>query len=347
MPLKITTWNLKHADRLVANNPNSATLNRRQRVRATIEEIDPDILCLQEGPKGEQAIDAFCTQVLQDDWRPALLRQPAEALGAQDAAYKTKGTQWIWFLVRAELQARCRLQAPEIWQALTNGQTWLVNYWGQVAVERHSHYRHPQVLLYDLDNDQRLELIGVHLKSKINQQTIERDAQGNLTGAYLNEALQARVKLATEARNVRQYLEAKANQLARPALLVMGDCNDGPGHDLFEQQYLFFDLLSNLQGDVIVAEQFLQHVLTTLPAQLRWSARFADEILGLTAANNPLLLDHLLVSRHLLSGALPLVLNRQASLVEHEAYESHNAGANNSTRTSDHRPVSCRLDEVV
>lgn len=189
MPLKITTWNLNHADRLVANNPSSATLNRRQRVRVTIEEIAPDILCLQEGPKGEQTIDAFCTQVLQDNWRPALLRQPAEALGAQD-----------------------------------------------------------------------------------------------------------------------------------------------------------FDLLSNLQGDVIVAEQFLQHVLTRLPAHLRWSARFADEILGRSAANNPLRLDHLLVSRHLLGGALPRVLNRQACLVEHEAYESHNAGANNATRTSDHRPVTCRLD---
>ncbi|WP_161807176.1 hypothetical protein [Desulfatitalea tepidiphila] len=32
----------------------------------------------------------------------------------------------------------------------------------------------------------------------------------------------------------------------------MGDCNDGPGQDHFETRYLFFDLIGNLQGEVLM-----------------------------------------------------------------------------------------------
>lgn len=41
-------------------------------------------------------------------------------------------------------------------------------------------------------------------------------------------------------------------QLPNPGILVMGDCNDGPGQDHFETRYLFFDLIGNLQGEVLM-----------------------------------------------------------------------------------------------
>jgi endonuclease/exonuclease/phosphatase family metal-dependent hydrolase len=225
--------------------------------------------------------------------------------------------------------------------------TWLANRWGEEIPTRHSHYRHPQVLIYDLDNGQKIEFIGVHLKSKINTKRIERDAEGNLIGDYLNEALRARIELATEARNIRQYIAAKFDQLAQPAIVVMGDCNDGPGHDYFENQYLFFDLISNVQGDVLVAERFFNHAVFDFPGHLRWTAKYRDELLNIPASQNPLLLDHILLSQPLCRGELPLVANEHAGRVEHEAYEQHNAGANSATRTSDHRPVSCKFDDVL
>jgi endonuclease/exonuclease/phosphatase family metal-dependent hydrolase len=80
--LKATTWNLEHAARLVGENPTAEVRERRQRVRDTLEAINPDILCLQEGPRGEAAIDRFCTEV--------------------------------WFLVKAALALRARLQPPSV-----------------------------------------------------------------------------------------------------------------------------------------------------------------------------------------------------------------------------------------
>ncbi len=131
MPLKVTTWNLEHSHRLLSANPSTNVLDRRGRVRATIESIDPDILCIQEGPKGEQAIDDFCTQVLDRRWVPILLRQDGDALGDRDKEYQTKGNQWIWFLVRLALAPDCWLQSPDTWQAFTGMGTWPVHFWGE------------------------------------------------------------------------------------------------------------------------------------------------------------------------------------------------------------------------
>ena len=345
MPLKITTWNIEHGNRLVSTAPTAAIQERRRRVLQTIEEIDPDILCIQEGPKGEKAIDDFSRQVLKRQWVPVLLTQSGQ-LGARDREYHTKGMQGIWFLVRPGLKGRCRLQAPSVWQAFTHAREWPVHLWGRVEVTQHSHHRHPQLLIFSLDDGRELEIIGVHLKSKINELPVTRDGRGNLTENYVQEALQARIHLATEARNIRQYIAAKFEQLPHPAIIVLGDCNDGPGHDLFEAQYLFFDLISNIQGDVMVAERFFNHALFDFPGDLRWTAKYADDVLDIPASQNPLLLDHLLISQPLCQGALPIVANERAGRVEHEAYVRHNAGASDSRRTSDHRPVSCTFDDV-
>jgi hypothetical protein len=346
MPLKITTWNVKHTRKLIDNNPSANVLDRRSRVRETIEAIDPDILCLVEGPLGEQEVTDFCAQVLANQWQPALLGNANAVVGQRDDDYETRGTQWIWFLVRQSLAAQARLQAPAAWQAFVGGQSWPVNYWGIEKTTRHSHYRHPQVLIYDIGGGHELEMIGVHLKSKINRKQINRDAEGNLIGDYVDEALKARIKLATEAHDVRAYINAKFDQLPAPGLLVLGDCNDGPGRDFFERQYLFFDLISNLQGEVLLAERFFNHALFDFPGHLRWSARFRDDVEDIRASQNPLLLDHILISQPLCGGQLPLIANPQAGQVEHEDFERFNAGSNSKTRSSDHRPVSLTLTDT-
>jgi endonuclease/exonuclease/phosphatase family metal-dependent hydrolase len=347
LPLKLTTWNIEHSSGLVSANPSAAVSDRQQRVRATIESIDPDILCIEEGPQGEQAVDDFCKQVLDQRWVPVLLRKEGEPLGRHDGDYKTKGAQWIWFLVKPELLKNCRLQPPSVWQSFTGMETWTVHFWGKEKSAQHYHYRHPQVLIYDVGKDQEIELVGVHLKSKINQKTIVRDADGDLVGEYVTEAMEARVKLATEACNIRQYIAAKFDQVANPGILVMGDCNDGPGKDIFEDQYLFFDLISNLQGDVMIAERFFNHALFDFAGHLRWTTKYKDEVSDIPASQNPLLLDHILISQPLCRNQLSLVANEKAGMVEHEAYERCNAGSKNNTKTSDHRPVSCKLDDAT
>ena len=90
MSLKITTWNVKHTRKLIGNSPSANIIDRRSRVRETFEAINPDILCLVEGPRGEQEINDFCTQVLADQWRPILLDGPNATLGQRDATTRPK-----------------------------------------------------------------------------------------------------------------------------------------------------------------------------------------------------------------------------------------------------------------
>ena len=282
----------------------------------TFREIDPDIICLVEGPKGERRIIDFCKDTLANNWVPILLKGPNDAIGAQDNNYQTKGSQWLWFLAKPNLANRCRLQDPNVWQAFTGVRTWRVNHWGQIRTSIHSHYRHPQVMIFDVGNGEELEFIGLHMKSTINLKRITRDEDGNLTGDYLEEALKARVKLATEAKNVREYVKAKFNQIARPGIMVSGDCNDGPGHDFFEGQYLQFDLIQTIQGEVLVAERFFNHALFDFPGHLRWTAKFRDPILEIPESRNPLLLDHILVSQPLVNGSLSFQINSQITSIK-------------------------------
>lgn len=345
MTLKVTTWNLERASRLLTANPTPVILDRRQRILATFQDIDPDIIALIEGPKGEQAITDFCNQVLNDTWVPVLLKGPNDAVGDRDADYQIKGTQWMWFLVKPSLVGQCKIQSPDVWQSFTDEKTWIVNYWGKIEPSRHDHYRHPQVMIFDVGNGEEVELIAVHMKSKINTKRITRDKDCNLTGDYLEEALKSRVKLATEADNVRKYINSKFDQLAQPGLVVLGDCNDGPGRDYFENQYLHFDLIQNIQGEVLVSERFFNHALFDFPGHLRWTAKFRDAIKKIPASKNPLLIDHILISQPLVNGNSSLQVNGGAGSVEHEAFERANAGSNSKTRTSDHRPVSCVFDD--
>lgn len=91
--------------------------------------------------------------------------------------------------------------------------------------------------------------------------------------------------------------------------------------------------------NVLLAERFFNHAL------LRWTAKFRDEIDEIPASQNPLLLDHILMSQPLCNGSLPLIVNTGNGNVEHEAFERGNAGSNSHKRSSDHRPVSCILDQ--
>lgn len=345
MPLKVTSWNVEHSARLIGASPSAANSERRDRVHDTIIDMDPDILCMIEGPKGEAAVVGFADDVLEGTWVPVRLPGSGGAMGDGDGDYDTNGTQWIWFLVRASLAGRCRLQPPSVWKAFTGSARWNVHYWGKLKPTPHDHYRHPQVLIVDIGQGHELEIIGLHMKSKINKKSLIRDEDDNIIGDYLDEALKARVKLATEARDVRAYIDARFNQIPAPGILVMGDANDGPGQDYFEQRYLFFDLVGNLQGNIMYAERFFNHALFDFPPDLRWTAKYRDEVEGIPASRNPLLIDHILMSQALVSGALPLQVHAGAGFVEHQAYERGNAGASASRKSSDHRPVSLILSD--
>jgi hypothetical protein len=163
---------------------------------------------------------------------------------------------------------------------------------------------------------------------------------------FINKALQARIKMATEASNVRAYIDAKFNQIENPPIVLLGDFNDGPGKEYFEEKYLFFDLLSNIQGDVFFATKFLNHALFDYPDHLRWTVNFKDFVVeeGYPERDPHILLDHILFTQGLVNGSLPWNIDAHAGKVEHEIHDLINATLPESAKTSDHKPISLKIN---
>lgn len=332
--LKVTTWNVEWLDKLF-ENIDTKKQKRIDAIKKEIFEIDADVLCMLEGLKGEAKIDTFCLDILDGKY------VPVKAIGND---YKIQGRQWIWFLVKSELKDSASLLSTKVYDEFSSA-SWDVNYWGDFETTQHKHYRHPQVLILEWQQT-RLEFIGLHTKSKFVQSGKSSwDAGGEKRKAFIKDAIKARIKMTTEVANVRAYINTKFGQVPNPAIIVLGDLNDGPGKEFFENQYIFFDLLSNLQGDVFEAERFLNHALFDFEDNLRWSVRFQDFI---DNERDPhILLDHILFTQSLVDGSLPIIIESNAGYVEHEIHDLINASNPKYARTSDHKPVSVLINKKI
>lgn len=334
--LKITCWNIAHMSRLFETGGDASAQakrdRRREAIATEIAEIDADILCLLEGPASAQHMRDFCATDLNGAW---------SLVEAADGDYSTLGAQWIWFIVKTSLANASSLLPVTTYKEFA-GASWKVHYWGDFDESTHKHYRHPQTLVVEWMGE-RIEFIGLHLKSKFVQRgQSDWNAGGAKRENFIRHAIKARIKLTTEATNVRNYIDRKFAQRADPCIFVMGDLNDGPGKEFFENRFLFFDLLSNIQGDVFFARQFLNHALFDFDGDLRWTVHFEDFI---DPDRNPhILLDHILFTQPLVDGSKPFKINQGAGMVEHEIHELVNAQLPKYAHTSDHRPVSVLLN---
>jgi hypothetical protein len=191
----------------------------------------------------------------------------------------------------------------------------------------------------------------------------ERPFEGDAASAaelargYVEEGLKARIKLATEAYDVRRYIERRFEQEANPRIFVCGDMNDGPGREYFEREYQFFDLVSALQGDVFFARRFLNHALFDYAEHLRWSTNWIDRVERWSRQRpeaaalppEPLdvtrfqLIDHILFTQTLVGEQATPRVEAHAGLVEHTVHQRINATLPSAQHTSDHVPVSVHL----
>lgn len=319
-------------DRIIGQNLNTNNSKKKEGVRDQIIQMNPDVLCVIEGPNSENEIDDFTQNVLNGSY---------SVVKSNNGEYALKGSQWIWFIVKNELIADCSLLPVETWYEFTGGNNWEVNYWGRFEKDTHSHYRLPQVLIMDIDG-QRVEFIGVHFKSKyVNAGQADWNAGGQRRDNFIKNAIKARIKMTTEATDVRRYIDTKFDQVEDPAIVVLGDMNDGPGKEYFENQFLFFDLISNIQGDIFSANKFLNHGLFDFSNSLRWSAEFNDFVTG--ERNKKILLDHVMFTQALVNWKLNVTVEPNSGYIEHEVHDLVNSLLNRNQKTSDHKPVSIEL----
>ncbi len=367
---KLTTWNVEHADKtltaLESHNSSEAVrlaaARKMDAIASEISEVDADILFVCEGPRGEDRAQRYFGRVA-PNYRLVTRNDPT------GASYKTQGSQWLWFLVRDTFAPETSLLPVETWQAFTRDETdgatiagrWLVslpsfdfdaNLPGASKLVKHDHYRHPQTLFYTFEG-KRVEIIGLHLKSKfVNQRNPalrwKRPASSSFedivasieaSPGFMVLSVVARAKLTTEATDVRAYIERRFKQEENPAIFVVGDFNDGPGKELIENWFMLHDLIGNLQGDVFFAQRFLNHALFDNTDNLRWSVFFKDAVDPRRAPQ--ILLDHILFTQSL-SGrdAHPLRVLPNAGRVEHDIHERISSLLASNVSTSDHRPVS-------
>ena len=394
---KLTTWNVEHADKTLsdfegtgghstaasAERARDRAIARMAAIRREIEEIDPDILFVCEGPRGEDRATRYFAQAA-PGYRVVTRNDAA------GRSYGIKGgSQWLWFLVKQNFPATCSLLPIVTWQAFTRDASqgrhdcgkWHCSMptldrdktqtdpvdpgrQGPSLLVQHDHYRHPQVLACDW-NGTRFEVIGVHMKSKFVNQRLAwlrwqdpRDAAGTPSSAYedilasiaaspgfMVESVRNRAKLSSEASDIRYYIDRRFAQEGDPAIFLVGDINDGPGKELIEDWYLLHDLIGNLQGEVFSAHKFLNHALFDIADDLRWTVHFEDAI---DRRRDPhILLDHVLFTQRLAgSGKPPLRVFPNAGRVEHDIHERVASTLPGGVTTSDHRPVSVHVTEV-
>ncbi len=418
MSIKITTWNVAWMHKMlhgmertmlgrVLTDRKDKEILAKQRAQTArqIELMNPDILCLQEGPsvKALDKLRAFCDEDLGGTWR--LLPR------ADDGDYKALGSQSICFLVKTDRwdELQPAILPRDNWIAATEEESrvdvravdsgehkdsWPID--NPLWMERrktarieeelraeldaeddaddeedsldipdgdHTHYRWPQVLTCTRDGHQ-FDVIGAHLKSKyVARDSIVRAVarlkkkprQSRSDRRRIRDfellAINARMKISTEATNIRYFIDNRFRNEPSPAVYLVGDLNDGIGKEYFERRYLLHDLVSNLQGDVFFANRFLNHALFDYaPAgeqNMRWSAEFDD--VWDPHRSDRILLDHIMFTQGVVGADAfhntGMRVRSKAGLVEHK----HHVAANRVFKpgegeTSDHRPVSVIVD---
>ncbi|PYE83892.1 endonuclease/exonuclease/phosphatase family protein [Pseudoroseicyclus aestuarii] len=329
--MRIMDWNVEWMNRWFSGNAlprwGSSELTAAEaqgvarRVMAVIAAVEPDLICLQEGPSAPQEMALFLA--LMDEETGLAF----EALvGGDGGAQKMYALRRIGGAVAAmdyATDAATRALA-EPWEADVNG---------DLLLEGYGFTRLPLVVDVDPEGGAPVRVVILHAKSKYvhNGQRLFQDPARRLE--FVSAAMVARRRISAEAFRVRAYLDALVADDPEMRIVVTGDFNDGPGQDYFEQRYLTHNVTDILLGSTFYPQLIFGHALIgRVPPQALFTARFDDFVDGVM--DRPLLLDHILTSPALSDQV-------SAASIAHAAFDAQvtGGGAERTGRPSDHRPV--------
>jgi endonuclease/exonuclease/phosphatase family metal-dependent hydrolase len=304
-----------------------------KRIAGMIQEINPDILGILEGPPRKDQMELFVKEYLDNDY----------------AVYQSnERNQSIFMLVRQSLQNKIK-QIPydsnEL--SLLNEQ---FNYYPWIGFrkedcKKHKFDRIPLVMKFNLFGGRELQFVVVHTKSKFSSLKTKEQWEQRDKNAVL-DALDARQKLSAEVAQLRRYLD---QQLTPPdnkkGLVVMGDFNDSPFAELMETEFLLHNILDELVGSFLHPDCLMRHAMTPEVLATAKTVRFPDPLDG--GAMKEELIDHILISPSVASvnGIFKLVGN--SCIVETAIYDNFNDDVNDNDRglrPSDHRPISAVIE---
>ncbi len=303
-----------------------------ERIAGVIWNSDAEIIGIQEGPKHNAQMETFVREYLDD---------------AYDVYSITpRGRQCNHILVWKDIGFEVR-QLPETHDIYRHLQRRIEYYrWGNVAKDSiSSEYftRLPVVLKLEVGG-RGIEFMVFHTKSKISdlkrkQEYTKRDKPKIIS------ALRSRQKLSAEMYAIRRYLTHAIKNRRTDGCILVGDLNDGPHRDVFEEQFLIHNIVDELRGGFHRESALMHHALpeeAIEPGRANaYTAKFSDPTQdGRTVK---VLLDHVLVTTDIRHGTAPLRLIEGSGKIEHEVYDYWVSGTKAHQRPSDHRPVSAEF----
>lgn len=290
-----------------------------------IADLDADVVALQEAPSRAAELALFLDTHLSEGGTPRYRFLMGGSGGAQKLA----------LLVKPAVEAAA-LVPPAQLVGLVG--PWLADVDGDAVLAEYRFTRDPLVCRLTVDG-RPLEVLVAHLKSNfINRgERMWRDPAQR--PRFVRAALQNRRRIANEGMRMRQYLDARLDAEPDAAIVVLGDFNDGPGRDLFEQQYLAHNVTDLLVGSPYWPETLFAHALVDEPAERRFTAVFDDFVTE--EPQKRLLLDHVLISPAMAAGDAPVRKVDGSGRVEHDAWAARRTGggARRDERATDHRPA--------
>src|SRR5262245_3419187 len=315
--------------KLPGESESNSTSKTAARLAAVIRAIDPDVLALEEAPSRKEELDLFIDTYLSTPGGPIYQGILGDSGGAQKLALLYKPAS-----VSASLTPSATIT--------TILDPWLADVDGDMLLEEYEFTRKP--LIVDIQaGANELQVLVMHTKSNfVNQGKALWDDPAHRQ-EYVVAALKARRRNATECMRTRKYLEEQMDADATARLIVMGDLNDGPGMDFFEENYLAHNITDILAGSIFDPESRFEHAQHDVPRASRFTAEFDDFVEKVP--DKKLLLDHILLSPAL-AGATGLRKVPNSGTIHHAEYEAQveHGGEKREDRPSDHRPVSVELE---
>jgi hypothetical protein len=324
-PQKAEFWEKKSNSGGLGRKPKDVPLVC-SRIAGVINDMKADIIGIVEGPPLKTQLELFVKQYLNNDY--IVFSMP-------------DGSQSNHALVRKNLPLQVS-QIPETHAIYKHLSRKLEYYtWGEIKKARLEKFTRKPVVLQVKKNNACVEIMVFHTKSKIAKlkrakQFTSRDKEA------IVDALRSRQKLSAEMAAVRRYLTHSIFSRRSVGIILMGDLNDGPFRDVFEEQFLIHNIVDELRGGFHREIALMHHALpqSLLNSKDAFTAKFNDPTRGDKVVEE--MIDHILVSDFLLNSKSPLKLVSGKGKIEHKIYEKYlnGTGKNADDRPSDHRPIS-------
>lgn len=300
-----------------------------RRLAGLIRQIDADVVAIEEAPSRAAEMALFIDTYLADNGVARYRFFLSDTGQSQKLALLYKPGA-----VTAQLTLHTAVQELiDPWQCDVDG---------DAVLNEYEFARAPLVVDVQV-GPHPLRVIVMHTKS--NFINYGRQLWENLATRqqYVVASLQNRRRISAEAMHTRRYLEKLVRENRQAEVIVLGDLNDGPGMDYFEELYLTHSVTDILFGSAYEPELLFAHAQHDVPVEERYTAIFDDFVTR--EHGKHLLLDHILLS--------PALTRRErlkrvagSGRVHHKEWNEQvvNQGRKREDRPCDHRPVSVEIE---